>query len=78
MPMTCVTCNYFIGQITLDYEEKKDTICSNPKLSADEKAEEMSKLIRSYGFKECCNARIMTYKDIVYDILPVSREHDYN
>ena len=69
--MTCPTCGYFLGQKTIILEERKEQICSNPKLSLEEKQTQISKLILSFKLRLCCNMRMMTYKDLVQDILPV-------
>jgi DNA-directed RNA polymerase subunit N (RpoN/RPB10) len=69
---TCPTCGFFLGQKTEEYEKKKAEICSNPKYSKKESEEEISKLLKSIGLRRyCCRMRMMTYKDLVYDILPV-------
>ena len=74
--ITCPTCGYFLGQKTITYEEGKEQICSNPKLSSEEKEKQIAKLLLSLGLKRyCCRMRIMTYKDIVQDILPVTNEN---
>lgn len=70
--MTCPTCGFFLGQKTEEYEKKKDEICSNPKLSKKQREEEISKLLKSLGLRRyCCRMRIMTYKDMVHEILPI-------
>jgi len=70
--ISCPTCGYFLGQKNLEYEEGKQKICTNPKLSAEEKEKELSKLLLNLGFRRyCCKMRMMSYKDIVQDILPV-------
>ena len=72
---TCPTCGFFIGQKTEEYEQKKHEICSNPKLSKKEQEVEISKLLLSLKLRRyCCKMRMMTYKDIVHDILPI--QHD--
>ena len=71
----CPTCGYFLGQKTIEYEQGKEKICANPKLSSIEKEKEISKLLMGLGLRRyCCKMRMMTYKDIVQDILPVQRE----
>jgi|UniRef100_A0A6C0EET0 DNA-directed RNA polymerase subunit N (RpoN/RPB10) len=71
--IVCPTCNYFIGQKTITYEEGKEKICNNPELTSTEKENEISKLLLSLKLRRyCCRMRVMTYKDIVKDILPVS------
>jgi DNA-directed RNA polymerase subunit N (RpoN/RPB10) len=75
LPLTCPTCGYFLGQKTIKYEEGKQNICTNPKLSAEEKEKELSKLLLSLDLDlYCCKMRMMTYKDLVQDILPVVSE----
>ena len=68
----CPTCHYFLGQKTVEYESGKQSICSNPKYSTEQKEAELSKLLLSLKLRRyCCKMRMMTYKDIVQDILPV-------
>jgi DNA-directed RNA polymerase subunit N (RpoN/RPB10) len=70
--ISCPTCGYFLGQKTLEYENGKQVICSNPKFSIEQKENELSKLLLSLKLRRyCCKMRMMTYKDIVQDILPV-------
>lgn len=70
---TCPTCGFFLGQKTEEYEQKKNELCSNPKLSKKERESEITKLLLSLKLRRyCCKMRIMTYKDLVQDILPVT------
>ena len=70
---TCPTCGFFLGQKTEEYEQKKNEICANPKLSKKERESEITKLLLSLKLRRyCCRMRIMTYKDLVQDILPVT------
>jgi len=70
--ISCPTCGYFLGQKTVEYENGKQAICSNPKFSTEQKENELSKLLLSLKLRRyCCKMRMMTYKDIVQDILPV-------
>jgi DNA-directed RNA polymerase subunit N (RpoN/RPB10) len=72
--VTCPTCGYFLGQKTIEYEKKKDEICSDPKLTREERESQLTKLILSMKLpRYCCNMRMMTYKDLVQDILPVPK-----
>ena len=69
---TCPTCGYFIGQKIEEYELKKNSICSNPKLSKKEREDLISNLLKSLGIRRyCCRMRLMTYKDLVKEIQPV-------
>ena len=71
--ITCPTCGYFLGQKVLDYENNKDIICNNPDLNEKQKEDEISKILLGLKLRRyCCKMRIMTYKDIVQDILPPS------
>ena len=53
--ITCPTCGYFLGQKTLEYEEGKHKICSNPKINQEEKENELSKLLLGLGLKRYCS-----------------------
>ena len=71
--IVCPTCGYFLGQKNLEYEEGKVKICNNPNLTAEQKESELSRLLLGLKLKRyCCKMRMMTYKDIVQDILPVT------
>jgi DNA-directed RNA polymerase subunit N (RpoN/RPB10) len=75
--IVCPTCGYFLGQKTIQYEEGKNIICSNPKLSPEDKEKELSKLLLSLKLpRYCCKMRMMTYKDIVQDILPINYDEN--
>jgi DNA-directed RNA polymerase subunit N (RpoN/RPB10) len=69
--ITCPTCGFFIGSKTIEYDTKKEKICSNTDLSEEEQAIEIQKLLKSLNIRRyCCRMRIMTTKDIVQDIIP--------
>ena len=73
--LTCPTCGYFLGQKTNEYEKKKEEICSNPKFSSEDREKEIQKLLKSLKLRRyCCQMRMMSYKDQVYEILPVPVE----
>jgi DNA-directed RNA polymerase subunit N (RpoN/RPB10) len=70
--MICPTCGYFLGQKVLEYEKGKDNICKNPNLSSEEKEQGLTKLLLSLKLRRyCCKMRMMSYKDIVQDIIAV-------
>ena len=72
---SCPTCGFFLGQKVLKYEEEKEKICNNQKYTTKEKEDELSKLVLSLNLRRyCCKMRIMTYKDIVQDILPIPNQ----
>ena len=70
--LTCPTCGFFLGQKTEEYEKKKNEICSNPHLTKKNREEKISEVLKTLGLRRyCCRMRMMTYKDLVYEILPV-------
>ncbi len=73
--LVCPTCGSLLGEKSYIYENKKEAICSNEKLSEEEKSKELEKLINSLNFRRyCCKMRVMTGKDIAQDIIPVPPE----
>jgi DNA-directed RNA polymerase subunit N (RpoN/RPB10) len=71
--MNCPTCGYFLGQVNIEYDTGKDKICNNPKLSPEEKDKELSLLLLGLKLRRyCCKMRLMSYKDIVKDIIPIT------
>ena len=70
--LSCPTCGYFLGNKTMEYETKKDLICANPKFDKEKQGEEIQKLLKSLKLRRyCCRMRMMTYKDIVHEIIPL-------
>jgi len=73
--ITCPTCGYFLGLKTIEWEKKSTDICNDPKLSEEEKEKKKSELIMSLELpRYCCRMRMMSYKDIVNDIIPIKNE----
>lgn len=71
---TCPTCGTFIGMKIYKFEQDKEKICNNPKLDEESQGKEIEKLIKSLNFRRyCCRMRVMCYKDLVKDILPVEQ-----
>ena len=72
---TCPSCGYFLGMVYLQWETGKENICNNPKLNEEQKEIELQKLVMSLKLRRyCCRMRVMTYKDIVQDILAVPKD----
>jgi len=70
---SCPTCYFFIGNLVGEFEKEKEKICSDNKLSDEEQEKEISKLIRNLKVRRyCCRMRIMSTKDMVKEIMPVS------
>ena len=68
--ITCPTCGYFLGQKSIEYNEKKEKICTNkdntPEMISDKMALVMKNLkIRRY----CCRMRLMSCKDLSKEII---------
>jgi len=75
IPLTCPTCGYFLGSKIHTFELEKEKICENAKLSEEEQGKEIQKLIKSLDLRRyCCTMRLMSSKDLVQDILPISSE----
>ena len=72
--ITCPTCGYFIGCVSELFDKEKEKICSNPKYDENKKNKEIQKLIKSLPLRRlCCKMRVLTYKNLVKDILPVPK-----
>jgi DNA-directed RNA polymerase subunit N (RpoN/RPB10) len=70
--MTCPTCGFFLGLKTEEYDQKRKLICDNPKLSKKEQETQISELLLTLKLRRyCCRMRMMTYKDLVHEILPI-------
>jgi len=70
---SCPTCGFFIGNLVENFERKKESICSDSKLSEEEQEKQISKLLKDLKVRRyCCRMRLMTSKDMVKEILPVS------
>ena len=70
--LTCPTCGYFLGQKIIEWETKSKVICDNPKLMKQEKEKLKQELLLSLNLRRyCCKMRLMSGKDLVYDIMPV-------
>ena len=69
----CPTCGYLLADKIIKFEEEKNKICSNPEISTTEQENLLSILILNLKLRrECCRMRIMTYKDTIQDIIPIS------
>jgi len=76
---SCPTCGFFIGQKIVEWESKTSEICNNNKLTLKEKEQKKQELLMSLNLRRyCCKMRIMTYKDIVQDIIPIIHENSEN
>jgi DNA-directed RNA polymerase subunit N (RpoN/RPB10) len=68
----CPSCGTFLGKIEKKWKDEKTKICDNPKLLKEEKEELLTNLLLSFKLRYCCNLRVMTYKDLVQEILPIN------
>ena len=70
--LSCPTCGFFLGSKTIEFETKKVEICNNPKLDELQQGDAIAQLVLSLNIKRyCCRMRLISAKDIVYDVLPI-------
>ena len=75
--LTCPTCGYFLGNKVHEYNTKKASICNNPKIDEKDQEKEIQKVLNGLKLRRyCCRMRMMTYKDMVEEILPVELEKE--
>lgn len=73
--ITCPTCGYFLGLKTIEWENKSANICNDPNLSEEEKEQKKTELLMSLNLpRYCCKMRMISYKDIVTDIIPIKKD----
>ena len=73
--LTCPTCGFFLGCKVIEFETKKAHICNNAKLSEEQQSADISKLVKTLNLRRyCCRMRLISSKDIVQDVLPVSSD----
>lgn len=66
MYLKCPTCKHMLCHLQIPYEKKLNEIISNPKLTDDQKEDEKTKLVNSFGLRRyCCVMRLMTYKRLI-------------
>ena len=59
----CPTCAFKISLIEIEFVNKRDQICNDPKMNTSEKADKLSELILSYKLNICCNRILQTSVD---------------
>jgi len=74
LQITCPSCYKLLGSKVIEYEEKKEIICNNPNYTDEEKEAKNQELVESFKLRYCCNSRLLSYKDIVQDILPIPKD----
>ena len=68
--LTCPTCGYFMGQKSIEYNMKKDKICSNKDLTQDMINDKLAELMQSLKIRRyCCRMRLMSCKDLSKEII---------
>ena len=66
----CPTCGFFIGNVVDKFENDKNKICSDTKLSKEEQEKKISHLLKNLRVRRyCCRMRVMTCKDMVHEII---------
>lgn len=69
---SCPTCGFSLCLIIEEWETKSKEICNNPNYTKNEKEKFKERLLKSFKLRRyCCRMRLMSYKDIVQDIVPV-------
>ena len=69
--ISCPTCGFNLGGKTKIFEDKKNEICKDPKLSKEQQELKIQEVVMSLKLRRyCCRMRIMSYKDMVYEIIP--------
>lgn len=72
---SCPTCGFGIGQVVSKYKTKYRELCSNDKLTEEQRSKENSKLLMSLGLRRyCCRSRIMSQVDLAEIIVPADRD----
>jgi DNA-directed RNA polymerase subunit N (RpoN/RPB10) len=67
---TCPTCHNLLADKQLIFEEEKEKLDNNKKMSKKDKEKEMEKLLDKLGLKKyCCRMRMITYLDQVNIII---------
>jgi len=74
--ITCPSCGYFLGQKTIEWEKRSEEICNDPTMTDEEKEKKKQEVLLSLNLtRYCCKMRMISYKDIVQDILPISKKN---
>ena len=67
---TCPTCHNLLADKQLIFEEEKEKLDNNKKMSKKDKEKEMEKLLDKLFLKKyCCRMRMITYLDQVNIII---------
>jgi DNA-directed RNA polymerase subunit N (RpoN/RPB10) len=70
LDMQCKTCGKLLGN-KIKFEDERNKICLNPNMTKTEKDKLISELVLNLNLRYCCNKVLMTYKDIIQDIIPL-------
>jgi DNA-directed RNA polymerase subunit N (RpoN/RPB10) len=66
LPIKCLSCGKFMGDIQLEYEQLKNDILIDNKISEEIKNEEIKKLLTKLYIKRwCCRSQVLTYKSLI-------------
>ncbi len=70
LPPKCFSCGKFLADIQLEYENKKEEIDANSKLTNEEKKQQKRDLLKKLHIKRwCCRSQVITYCDLVNVII---------
>jgi DNA-directed RNA polymerase subunit N (RpoN/RPB10) len=62
----CTSCGTKLAHIEIPYEKEMKKICSDPKMTDDQKDTAKQALVNSFGLtRYCCKRLLITYVDII-------------
>ena len=70
LPPKCITCGKLLADIELEWSSKKDLWENDNKISPEQAAEKLAKLLDDLKIvRQCCRAQVLTYVDLIKIIL---------
>lgn len=70
LPPKCITCGKLLADIELEWSSKKDLWENDNKISPEQVAEKLAKLLDDLKIvRQCCRAQVLTYVDLIKIIL---------
>lgn len=70
LPPKCFTCGKLLADIEIEWKEMKKTYESNDKLTDDQIADLLSKLLDKLKITDgCCRSQVITYVDLIKIII---------
>ena len=70
LPPKCFTCGKLLADIEIEWKEMKETHENNDKLTQEQVAALMTKLLDKLKIKDgCCRSQVLTYVDLIKIII---------